>query len=131
MTQGSGLALFMELPEGWNDTINEEFRLGKSMVEAHLALQISATEHKLLMSVEEYKTAMLNGMAYSEAYWMDWARLNVMDNKVNTKIFEIMTKRLFGWDKKLDKNDEDDAKIKDSIKKDADKFAQKYLKAVK
>jgi hypothetical protein len=131
MTQGSGLALFMELPEGWNDIINDEFRLGKSMVEAHLALQISAIEHKLLMSVEEYKNAMLNGMAYSEAYWMDWARLNVMDNKVNTKIFEIMTKRLFGWDKKLDKNDEDDAKIKDSIKKDADKFAQKYLKAVK
>lgn len=128
---GSALAKYLELQEGWQEIIKNEFREGKSMVEAHLALGLSASEHKDLLTVEEYMVEMDNGMAISEAYWMEWARRNLTDNKVNTKIFEIMTKRLFNWDKKVDKNTNDESKKKDSIKKDADKFAQKYLRAVK
>ena len=128
---GSAYAMFLELPDNWQEIIKAEFREGKSMVEAHLALGLSASEHKDLLTVEEYVVEMDNGMALSEAYWMEWARMNLMDNKVNTKIFEIMTRRLFNWDKKVDKNSNDESKKKDSIKKDADKFAQKYLKAVK
>jgi len=132
MIKGSELALFMELPEGWEDIVMDEFKQGKSDIEAHIALNISATEHKQLLNVEEYKEVMDNGMAESEAFWMNWARTNLTDNKVNTKIFDIMTSRLFAWNKKLDRKDDSDLKKKDSIKKDADKFVQKFgLKAVK
>ncbi len=132
MIKGSELALFMELPEGWEDMVMEEFRQGKSDIEAHLCLQLTATEHKQLLNVEEYKEVMDNGMAESEAFWMQWARTNINDPKVNTKLFDIMTSRLFAWNKKLDRKDDSESKKKDTVKKDTDKFAQKFgLKAVK
>ena len=40
---GSAYAMFLELPDNWQEIIKAEFREGKSMVEAHLALGLSAS----------------------------------------------------------------------------------------
>lgn len=134
--------LFFSLPKNWEEIIQEIFMNGGTDIEAHIALGINALDHKTLLSIENYNNAFINGMAISEAWWMKWARETLIDEatyettaegvtierkpkKIDTKLFELVMKRMFKWDKKLDKI-EDDGLEKDQPKKDAEKFTKKY-----
>lgn len=139
--------LFFKLPKDWEDIITDVFMNGGTDVEAHLSLKVNAINHVELLKVDAYKEAFVNGMAISEAWWMKWARETLLDEgsydveqgivverkakKIDTKLFEIFMKRMFSWDKKLDKNNNKDLEKKDDVKKDLDKFSKKYgLRAV-
>lgn len=125
--------LFFNLPKNWEEILEEVFSSGGTDVEAHLSLKINSIDHKILLSVDNYSNAFINGMAISEAFWMKWARETLMDEgtedvkakKIDTKLFELVMKRMFSWDKKLDKPKEKEVE-KDQPKKDADKFKSKY-----
>lgn len=140
--------VFFNLPKNWEEIIGEIFENGGTDVEAHLSLGVNALDHKQLLTIASYSDAFENGMAVSEAWWMKWARdtltdettvktmddgtvVEVKPKKIDTKLFEIFMKRMFAWDKKLDKKKEDEVE-KTEPKKEADKFAKKYgIKAVK
>ena len=140
--------IFFNLPKNWEEILTEVFGNGGTDVEAHLSLGISALEHRQLLTIDSYNDAFTNGLALSEAWWMKWARdtltdetrvetmedgttIEIKPKKIDTKLFEIFMKRVFAWDKKLDKKKEDEVEKTDT-KKEADKFAKKYgIKAVK
>ena len=133
--------LFFNLPKNWEEILSEIFMNGGTDIEAHLSLGISSIDHKVLMAVDQYADAFTNGMAVSEAYWMKWARETLTDEcivvesskgkvtverpKIDTKLFELVMKRMFAWDKKLDKIKEKDVD-KEQPKKELDKFKNKY-----
>jgi len=135
--------LFFNLPKNWEEILSEIFMNGGTDIEAHLSLGVSSIDHKVLMAVDQYANAFTNGMAVSEAYWMKWARQNltgcetrteideegnkteIKPAKIDTKLFELVMKRMFAWDKKLDKIKEKDVD-KEQPKKELDKFKNKY-----
>ena len=125
--------LFFNLPKNWEEILSEIFMNGGTDIEAHLSLGVSSIDHKVLMAVDQYANAFTNGMAVSEAYWMKWARETLTDEgtedikpkKIDTKLFELVMKRMFAWDKKLDKIKEKDVD-KEQPKKELDKFKNKY-----
>lgn len=125
--------LFFNLPKNWEEILSEIFMNGGTDIEAHLSLGVSSIDHKVLMAVDQYANAFTNGMAVSEAYWMKWARQTLTDEgsedskpkKIDTKLFELVMKRMFAWDKKLDKIKEKDVD-KEQPKKELDKFKNKY-----
>lgn len=125
--------LFFNLPKNWEEILSEIFMNGGTDIEAHLSLGVSAIDHKVLLAVDQYNNAFTNGMAISEAFWMKWARQTLTDEgtedskpkKIDTKLFELVMKRMFAWDKKLDKIKEKDVD-KDQPKKELAKFKNKY-----
>ena len=141
--------LFFDLPKGWENTLRNIFANGGGDIEAHLAIGVDAVSHKKLLEVEQYMTEFENGMAVSEAWWMKWAREMLVDQegsvsyqpdgtkieikpkKADTKLFDIMMKRMFSWDKKLDKPEKGEKKSR-KPQEDVEKFKSKYgLKVAK
>lgn len=125
--------LYFKLPKDWNEKAKLMFSTGKSDIQVICSLGISAIEHEALMSIQEYADVFRNGMALCENWWMDWAQENLENKDANNKIFQTMTNRFFKWDKKLDKNKENDLEKKNnSVHGEVEKFGKKYgLKAVK
>lgn len=135
--------LFFSLPKGWEETLRGIFANGGGDIEAHLAIGVDAVSHKKLLEVEQYMIEFENGMAVSEAWWMKWARESLVDQegsttylpdgtkietkpkKADTKLFEIMMKRMFAWDKRLDKPEKPENKNKDP-QEAVEKFKNKY-----
>lgn len=145
--EGSVEALYFELPKNWKSKIKDIFKDGGDVISAHISIGVQASSHKKLMSVEEYFEEFENGIALSEAYWLKWARENLEPmegeeeidgemyrtktyGKPDTKLFNLMMDRLFGWKKKIDKV-EDDKDKGEKIKIEAEKITEKYLRKVK
>jgi len=126
--EGSVEGMFFGLPKGWEDIVTDSFRAGRHIAQAFTAIGLTATEHEKLMKLQEYYEVFINGMALSEIFWMEWAMQNLNDPKVNTKLFELMTKRLFNWDKKIDKLAKDDSEDKVKVQGEISKFKETYLK---
>lgn len=125
--EGSIEAIYFDLPKGWQDMVKESFRNGRHIAHAFTAIGLNATEHAKLMKLSEYAEEFINGMALSEIYWLEWGMTYLNDPKVNTKLFELMTKRMFNWDKKVDKLQKDDSADNDMVQKAKDEFKTKYL----
>lgn len=128
--------IFFELPKDWEDKVKQDFAEGLSDVEVFVNLGVSRIEHEaMLKDVVEYRDAFDNGMAVSEAYWMRWARTNMVtpSKDLSIKLFEKFMQRCFSWDIKMNKEEKkkhDEAKEKNK-KKEVNKFTEKYIKIAK
>ena len=139
--------LFFSLPKGWEEQVKDLFSEGHGDIQVHIALGVNALEHKALLDVEQYAEAFTNGMAICEAYWMNRAQEALKDReyeetftndegkevkrvykpaKFDTKLYETMMKRMFSWDKRLDKKDSNEGEKSNKSKRDADKFLTKH-----
>ena len=128
--------IFFELPKDWEDKVKQDFAEGLSDVEVFVNLGVSRIEHEaMLKDVVEYRDAFDNGMAVSEAYWMRWARTNMVtpSKDLSIKLFEKFMQRCFSWDIKMNKEEKkkyDETKEKNK-KKEVNKFTEKYIKIAK
>lgn len=101
-------SLFLELPEGWKERTWEIFKNGGVDVEAYTTVGITKEQHAELLKIEEYATHFDNGMAIAEAWWANWARMNIAlpSKEVNTKLFETVMGHFFKWNAKILKAEE-------------------------
>ena len=61
--------MFLELRKDWKEVTDKVFDEGGTDVEAFVLLGLSRTDHKSLLSIEEYADHFDNGMTRSEAWW--------------------------------------------------------------
>lgn len=139
--------LFFGLPKDWEDQIRDAFSEGNSDVQVHIMLGVTATQHKEMLKIEQYNNAFADGMAICEAYWMNRAQEALKDReyteeftdedgkevkrtykpaKFDNKLFETMMKRMFSWDKRVDKKPTDNSEQNEKSKKDVEKFLTKH-----
>lgn len=138
--------LFFDLPKNWEDIVSDILSEGGCDIDAYTALNLTAKEHKVLLEVEQYIDHFTNCLALSERWWINKAREALLDreydetfidddgkevkrtykpDKFDTKLFEKIMNRMFGWDKKVDKNKEDNGKNNQG-RKDAEKLLNKH-----
>lgn len=128
--EGSVEGMFFSLPEGWEDIALGIMKEGGHMVQAHIAIGVCATDHEILMRITEYANVFINGMAECESWWFTKGVEGLHDKDFNNKLFDMMTKRMFNWDKKIDKLkdlDKDDSNV---VTKGIEEFKNKYLTRV-
>lgn len=144
--EGSVEAIYFDLKKNWKQTVLNIFKEGGDPISAHLAIGVTASEHKKLMALGDYFEVFENGIAMSESYWLKWAKENLEPTieeteedgiitktftygKPDVRLFKEVMDRLFNWSKKIEKIDK--PKDKDDPKDEAKKMVGKYLRSVK
>ncbi len=87
-----------DLPEDWEATVKELMSVGAHVLETHLAIGVTRSQHKTLLDKEEdYKFAFDLGKDLSESWWFETGRKGVKDKSFNTGFYAFCMKNRFNW----------------------------------